>query len=104
VLASNQYALCGRLMFETGDTPPVYCPQPRRSAYDFFARRDPPADATVISLTNDIHSQLPLGLGDRPCSAPQEVVIDRAGRAVAHYFLSTCAPAQPELEKRASRD
>ena len=61
VLASNHYSLCGRLMFEMGDSPPVYCPTARRSAFDFFDRRDPPADATVVALTTDIHEELPAG-------------------------------------------
>jgi 4-amino-4-deoxy-L-arabinose transferase-like glycosyltransferase len=104
VLASNHYAMCGRLLMETGDTPNVYCPTARRSAFDFFERRTPPADATVIALTSDIRPDLPVGLEGRACTLSDEVEVDRAGRAVAHYFVHSCSPAQTSSEKRASRD
>jgi hypothetical protein len=96
VLAGNQYAFCGRLLFEMGDSPPVYCPTERRSAYDFFDRRDPPPDATVIALTTDIHPQLPAALLGRSCVRTDEVDIDRDGRNVARYFLQSCAPVSPD--------
>jgi 4-amino-4-deoxy-L-arabinose transferase-like glycosyltransferase len=93
VLAGNHYSLCGRLFFEMGDSPPVYCPTARRSAFDFFGRREPPAEATVISLTTDIHEELPAGLRDRSCVLADEVSVERAGRSVARYFVRSCAPA-----------
>jgi 4-amino-4-deoxy-L-arabinose transferase-like glycosyltransferase len=103
VLASNHYSLCGRLVFETSDAPAVYCPTARRTAFDFFDRHDPPADATVLALTTDIHPEMPPGLAGRTCNAPETVDIERGGRRVARYFLRTCEPqANPEL--RASRD
>jgi hypothetical protein len=95
VLASNHYSLCGRLFFEMGDNPPVYCPTARRSAFDFFGRREAPAEATVIALTTDIHAERPAGLRDRSCVLTDEVGIERAGRSVAHYFVQTCPPARP---------
>jgi hypothetical protein len=96
--------MCGRLLMETGDAPNVYCPTARRSAFDFFDRRDPPANATVVTLTSDIHSDLPAGLEGRTCALSDDIVIERAGRAVAHYFVHSCPPVQAPLEKRASRD
>jgi hypothetical protein len=95
VLASNHYSLCGRLFFEMGDNPPVYCPTARRSAFDFFGRREAPAEATVIALTTDIHDERPAGLRDRSCVLTDEVGIERAGRTVARYFVQTCSPAHP---------
>ncbi|HEY3819082.1 MAG TPA: glycosyltransferase family 39 protein [Polyangiaceae bacterium] len=104
VVASNHYSLCGRLMFEMGDSPPVYCPSARRSAFDYFDRRDPPADATVIAVTTDIHDQLPAGLENRACKAAETVDIERGGRRVARYFVQSCPPAPIDSERRASRD
>ena len=104
VLASNHYSLCGRLMFEMGDSPPVYCPAPRRSAFDFFDRHDPPADATVIALTTDIHEDLPVGLEDRKCTVADTVDIERGGRRVARYLVQSCPPPPFDSERRASRD
>jgi hypothetical protein len=104
VLASNHYSLCGRLMFETGDSPPVYCPSARRSAFDYFDRRDPPASATVIALTTDIHQELPVGLEDRKCTVADTVDIERGGRRVARYLVQSCPPAPFDSERRASRD
>jgi 4-amino-4-deoxy-L-arabinose transferase-like glycosyltransferase len=92
VLASNHYSLCGRLLFETHDTPPVYCPTARRSAFTFFDRQEAPADATVVVLTSDIHEELPGGLTGRACSAVDRVEIDRGDRTVATYFVRSCAP------------
>jgi hypothetical protein len=104
VLASNHYAMCGRLLMEMGDAPNVYCPTARRSAFDFFDRRDPPPSATVIAVTSDIHSDLPPGLDGRACVLSDDLVIERGGRQVAHYFVHSCPPVQTSSEKRASRD
>jgi hypothetical protein len=95
VLASNHYSLCGRLLFETHDTPPVYCPTARRSAFGFFGRQEPPADATVIALASDIHEEVPAGLQGRACSLVDQVEVARGGRSVARYFVRACAPAAP---------
>lgn len=104
VLASNHYSMCGRMLYEMGDTPPVYCPTARRSAYDFFGRHDVPAEATVIALTTDIHPDLPEGLEARTCTQVDSVQVERGGRPVAHYFVQSCPPVQPESQERASRD
>lgn len=104
VVASNHYSLCGRLMFEMGDAPPVYCPAARRSAFDFFDRRDPPPDATVIAVTTDIHDELPAGLEGRSCGVADTVDIERGGRRVARYFVQSCPPVPVDSERRASRD
>ncbi|HEY1692287.1 MAG TPA: glycosyltransferase family 39 protein [Polyangiaceae bacterium] len=104
VLASNHYSMCGRMMFEMDDAPAVYCPTAKRSAYDFFERRDPPADATVVALTNDIHTELPEGLEGRRCTLADTVDIQRGDRLVARYFVQSCAPVAAESQERASRD
>ncbi len=93
VLASNHYSLCGRLLFETNDSPPTYCPTARRSAFGFFGRQDPPVDATVIALSSDIHDELPAGLQGRECSVVDQITIERGNRPVAHYVVQSCAPA-----------
>ncbi len=93
VLASNHYSLCGRLLFETNDSPPTYCPTARRSAFAFFGRQDPPGDATVVTLTSDIHQELPAGLEGRDCSVVDTVPVERGGRTVARYFVRSCQPA-----------
>lgn len=97
VLASNHYSLCGRLLFEMHDTPAVYCPTARRSAFGFFDREEPPADATVVVLTSDIHEELPAGLTGRVCTPVDHVEIERGGRAVAHYVVRSCAPALADV-------
>jgi hypothetical protein len=102
VLASNHYSMCGRLLFEMGDAPNVYCPTARRSAFDFFGRRDVPADATVIVVTNDIHSEVPAGIEGRTCSVVDQVEIERMGRRMAHYSVQACPPARSDSLERAS--
>ncbi|MGO9835517.1 MAG: glycosyltransferase family 39 protein [Polyangiaceae bacterium] len=106
VLASNHYSLCGRLFFETDDTPPVYCPTARRSAFDFFGRRDVPPSATVVVLTSDIHEDLPEGLSARSCVLAEQVDIDRGGRTVARYYVRSCPPGpkKPGAPEEASRE
>jgi hypothetical protein len=104
VLASNHYSLCGRLLYEMGDSPLVYCPTARRSSFDFFDRRDPPANATVIAVTTDIHEELPPGLQARSCVAADTIDVERGGRRVARYFIQSCPPVAENSEKRASRD
>lgn len=97
VLASDHYSLCGRLLYETNDMPPTYCPTAKRSAFTFFDRQDVPPDATAIVLTSDIHEELPAGLASRTCTAGDAVDIFRDGLAqpVAHYFVRSCAPTVP---------
>lgn len=107
VLASNHYSMCGRMLYEMGDSPAVYCPTAKRSAYDFFDRRDPPAGATVIALSTDIHPDMPEGLSGRTCTLADTVDIDRDGIHVARYFVRSCGPvhsAPVEGQERASRD
>jgi hypothetical protein len=70
----------------------VYCPTARRSAYSFFGRQELPVDATVIVLTSDIQSEMPAGLRTRECSVVDRVEIERASRAVARYYVHSCAP------------
>jgi 4-amino-4-deoxy-L-arabinose transferase-like glycosyltransferase len=96
VLASNHYSLCGRLLYETQDTPAVYCPTARLSAFGFFNRQAPPADASVVVLTSDIHEEIPAGLAGRVCALAERVDVERGGRQVAHYLVHTCAAAQTE--------
>jgi hypothetical protein len=103
VLASNHYSVCGRMFFEMQDEPPIYCPTAKRSAFDFFGRKTPPSDATVIALTTDIHQDLPAGLRDRSCALSDEVDVERAGRRVARYFVHTCPSAPFDSNARASR-
>jgi len=98
VLASNHYSLCGRLSFEMGDSPPVYCPTARRSAFDFFGRRELPAGATAVLLTSDVHEGLPEGLGSRTCGVADEVDIERGGRKVARYYVRSCPPAASDAD------
>jgi hypothetical protein len=98
VLASNQYALCGRLLFEMGDSPPVYCPTAKRSAFDFFDRREPPQDSTVVLVTTDIHPELPAALRGSACVSAEEVAVERDGRNVAHYFVRSCSA--PRVDHR----
>jgi hypothetical protein len=102
VLASNHYSMCGRMLFEMDDAPNVYCPTARRSAFDFFGRRDVPANATAIVLTNDIHPELPAGIEGRACTMVDEVDIERAGRRVARYYIQSCLPAPSDSMERAS--
>jgi hypothetical protein len=103
VLAGNHYALCGRLFFEMGDSPRVYCPTSRRSAFDFFGRREVPADATVVALTTDIHEELPAGLRDRSCALADQVDVERAGRRVARYFVRSCPPSALGSDQQMAR-
>ena len=98
VLASNQYAMCGRLAFETGDSPEVYCPTARPSAFDFFGlgRRYPPAHAAVIMLTNDIETALPPTLELRTCSPVTRFPSNERAALVARYFVYSCTPIPGE--------
>jgi hypothetical protein len=104
VLASTQFALCGRLLFEMDDRPEVYCVSARRTEFDFIGRRHPPPDATVIAITTDARTELPDDLGDRRCSLVQSIPISRGGIDVARYDIHRCAPLTPpaSLERRAA--
>ncbi|HSP18097.1 MAG TPA: glycosyltransferase family 39 protein, partial [Myxococcaceae bacterium] len=54
VVASGQYALCAHVLTALDDRPNVYCPGPRRTEFDFIARRDPPPGAPVLYI-HDAH-------------------------------------------------
>ncbi|HUB09316.1 MAG TPA: glycosyltransferase family 39 protein [Myxococcales bacterium] len=103
VLAGTQFALCGRLLFEMDDRPPVYCVSARRSEFDFIGRRHPPADATVIAITTDARQELPDELAERRCTLAQSVEIERGGMNVARYDIHRCPPLAPEIAATAAR-
>jgi len=94
VVASCQYALCAHVLTALDDQPPVYCPGPRRTEFDFLGRRDPPATAPVLYLHDDHYHDPPAALlPDRECRALRTLPVERAGVVMQRYHLWACSPA-----------
>jgi hypothetical protein len=85
--------LCGHLLSALDDRPLVYCPSPRRTEFDFIARRDPPATATVIYVdSRRYHEDLAAMLPGRSCEVVRRVDVVRGGRVLNYFRISACAP------------
>jgi hypothetical protein len=94
VVASCQYALCAHVLTALDDLPPVYCPGPRRTEFDFLGRRDPPPAAPVLYLHDDHYHEPPAALlPDRECHPLRTVPIEREGVVMQRYHLWACSPA-----------
>jgi hypothetical protein len=94
VVASCQYALCAHILTALDDRPPVYCPGPRRTEFDFLGRRDPPARAPVLYVHDDHYREDPATLlPGRACSPLPTLTVERGGVVMQHYRLWGCAPA-----------
>jgi len=94
VVASCQYALCAHVLTALDDQPPVYCPGPRRTEFDFLGRRDPPATAPVLYLHDDHYHDPPGGLlPGRECRPVRTLPVERSGVVMQRYHLWACSPA-----------
>jgi dolichol-phosphate mannosyltransferase len=94
VVASSQYALCSHVLTALDDRPPVYCPGPRRTEFEFLGRRDPPATAPVLYVHDDHYHDPPAALlPDRDCRAIRTLPVGRKGVVMQRYHLWACSPA-----------
>jgi hypothetical protein len=94
VVASSQYALCAHVLTALDDRPPVYCPGPRRTEFDFLGRGDPPAALPVLYLHDDHYRAPPAALlPGRDCRAVRTLPVERAGVVMQRYHLFACSPA-----------
>jgi len=96
VVAGSQYALCAHVLTALDDRPPVYCPGPRRTQFDFLGlgRRDPPGSAPVLYVHDDHYRDPPSAvLPDRACRAIRTLPVERKGVVMQRYHLWACAPA-----------
>jgi hypothetical protein len=85
--------LCGHLQAATDDSPAVYCASPRRTQFDFVARRSPPDDAPVVFVDSERYPADPAAaLPNRTCGPAQSVDIDRSGLHQARFRLRDCGP------------
>ncbi|MGF1468762.1 MAG: ArnT family glycosyltransferase [Sandaracinaceae bacterium] len=92
VAAGSYYSICGKLLDELNDDPPVFCPG-ARSAFHDFGRALPPDDHAVIYLANDRYPQDPGPLlPEHACREEPGVEHRKAGRVVRRYRLWTCTP------------
>jgi 4-amino-4-deoxy-L-arabinose transferase-like glycosyltransferase len=94
VVVSNHNVLCGQLATQLDDRPRVFCPSPRRTAFDFFGRRDPPAGAPVVYVDSARYQEnVSELLPGRRCVRVQTIDVTRDGRSVAAYGLYACPGA-----------
>ena len=94
VVASCQYALCAHILTALDDRPPVYCPGPRRTEFDFLGRGDPQARAPVLYVHDDHYHDDPATLlPGRACRPLTTLAVERGGVVMQHYRLWACPPA-----------
>ncbi len=95
VVSGTHNVLCGHLAQALEDQPPVYCPSPRRTEFDFMGRRDPPAEAPVIYVDTARYRDDPTRiLPGRRCAAVEDIPIQRGGRTVNDFRLLACTPVE----------
>ena len=96
VVASGHNVLCGQITARLDDQPHVYCPSPRRTAFDFFGRRDPPAGAPVVYVDSSRYREsVAQTLPGRRCTYVQTVDVQRQGRSIARYGIYGCTRESP---------
>ena len=94
VVASCQYALCAHVLTAVDDQPPVYCPGPRRTEFDFLGRRNPPVPLRCCtSMTTTTAT-----LRRRSCrivraARSATLPVEREGVVMQRYHLWACSPA-----------
>ena len=93
VVAGNHNVVCGHLLAALDDLPPVFCPSPRRTAFDFLGRREPPGGVPVLYVENLRYPATATSvLPGRACRAPRPFDVRRGGRVVARFALHACPP------------
>jgi hypothetical protein len=93
VAASSHNVLCGHVLAALDDRPPVYCPSPRRTEFDFLGRRDPPAGVPVVYVDSTRYPEDPDdALPGRRCSLVESVDVTRAERVLNRYRIYACLP------------
>lgn len=93
VVASSHNVLCGHVATALNDAPPVYCPSPRRTAFDFFERRDPPPGVPVVYVdTRRYREDIEAALPGWTCSLKDTVGVARGGRVVNEFYVHGCLP------------
>ncbi len=93
VVASCQYALCAHVLRAIDDAPPVYCPGPRRTEFDFLGRRDPPPGAPVLYVHDDHYHDPPDALlPGRACAPLPTLSVERDGVLMQRYHFWACGP------------
>jgi 4-amino-4-deoxy-L-arabinose transferase-like glycosyltransferase len=93
VVAGAHNVLCGHLGAATDDSPPVYCPSPRRTEFDFVGRRAPPAGVPVVFVNSDRYPDDPaLALPSLRCVEAEEVQLERGDRVLGRYHIHECVP------------
>jgi 4-amino-4-deoxy-L-arabinose transferase-like glycosyltransferase len=94
VVVSNHNVLCGQIATQLDDRPRVFCPSPRRTAFDFFGRRDPPASAPVVYVDSAVYKEnISELLPGRRCVRVQTIDVTRDGRSVGAYGIYACPAA-----------
>jgi hypothetical protein len=91
VVVSEHNVLCGHLDVADDDQPPVYCASPRRTEFDFLARRTPPPGAPVVYVDSARYPGDPLlSLPRYECTRAGDVAIERGGRPLGSFRIQAC--------------
>ncbi len=99
VVVSNHNVLCGQIATQLDDRPRVFCPSPRRTAFDFFGRRDPPPGAPVIYVDSARYQEnVSELLPGRRCVRVQTIDVTRSERPVGAYGIYACPVSRATLE------
>lgn len=93
VIASNHNVICGHVLIAVDDTPAVFCSSPKRTAFDFLGRRDPPSSSPVVYVHTERYRLDPEeALPGRSCTLEETVDVTRADRVVNRVYIHACMP------------
>jgi len=96
VVASGSDALCAQLLQQLDDTPNVYCPGGRRTAFEPIGRREPPTYAHVLYVDDERASVDPVVLMPlRQCLPLRTLSVERGAHPDRRFRLFGCSPVQP---------
>jgi 4-amino-4-deoxy-L-arabinose transferase-like glycosyltransferase len=93
VVAAAHNVLCGHVQAAIDDSPPVYCPSPRRTQFDFEGRKSPPVGVPVVFVDSDRYpADIAQALPHHRCVDAQDVELQRGGHVLGRYRIHECRP------------
>jgi hypothetical protein len=97
VVAGTHNVTCGHLRHVLDERTSVYCASPRRTQFDAWMRRDPPAGVPVVWVEREPVAEDPtVRFPSHACTEGHAVPMRRGARTLLTYRVHECRPVGSE--------